>query len=633
MMSAVPDQHGEATPPENLSVSELRQWLNAFGKKQQEHFNQGKPHNGGPTKAVTTRGISGQSKDKVESNSQQTNYYRSGNFMAMKKQTVPKTMPNESYESSQENHGLSQLNHMFFDAHGTRPKDQSGKDELLRSSKVGGRNTHKPEDEIRFVDSKSSQYPSDEVSIVESKSSDRPETPVLKQIDELCSALSAFTFVDSSPSVQVEPSGSIPQLALVGSVDEETFDMDNIRNNPFSPPELKRDAEVPVRKAIPGNWSDFEPVDFDASNEGSSGSGKDDDDDDDPFVSPSVTWPIWSKRGDSDAREYLKKQALAPFQGYWSDTECEDDEDDDAVFSVSTDYQKRSTKSAQTRRARERRSRGLCPLETPFEASPTNFTLADAAKESKGVPHPRSKTNSLSDHFLLNARVKPPKECAPNQTMHSANLFQNRMMTAGALDLICHDRAKPRPTPPSRLDTSLFNNQNATSSTSSEGSGGPSVATNAVDAKLAKVFSNETENAECITVSSPEKRQPRQSRTLDKRDDKRQGAPTPPFSPGKMRIQEWVDAAEKIEQQQKTQVQLNPIIAPTSKTFSSAIDKFGGRGKKARQKTKVELRKEALEAQWASSRDVKQDKDTKKTKWEVSRTPGTYKKKIVLGVK
>jgi hypothetical protein len=615
MMSPMPDQNGDATPPENMSVSELRQWLKEFGNKQQEHFNQGQLPNDRrqtPTNAMASGGIIGQPKDK--SNSQQPKYYRSGNIIAVKQRAVPTTMPNEPFESSQENQGLSQSNNMAFDAPSTRPKDQGGKKLVFLSYKVVGsdKRAYKPEVEIGIIESKSSYFSSDEGPILESKSSDLPEAPDLKQDGEISLALSAVPFMDSS--------SSIPQLPLVRSVDEETFDMDNTKNNPFSP-DSKNGVEKPVRKAVPADWSDLEPVDFDASNEGSSGSGNEDEDD--PFVSPSVTWPIWSKSGAGNAREYLKKQTLAPFQGYWSDTECDDDdEDDDAVHSVATDYQKRNSKSARARRARERHSRGLLPLETPFEGSPTNFTLADAARESRGVPHPRSNPNSLSDHFLMHATAKAPKECHPNQTMHNAKLFQNTMITAGALDLICHDRAKPRSSPI---------RQNATSSSCSEGSGGPSVAPNAVDAKLAKVFSNEMDKAGSVS-STPEKRQPRQSRTLDKSDDKRQGAPVPPFSPGKMRIQEWVDAAEKIEQQQQKQTQLNPTIAPTTKTFSSAIEKFGGRGKKARQKTKVELRKEALEAQWAINREAKLV-ETKKTKWEVSRTPGTYKKKIVLAEK
>ncbi|CAB9504189.1 expressed unknown protein [Seminavis robusta] len=694
------------TPPENMSVSELRAWLKNFGNKNKDHFDQGqiqrrrsptkpKPHSIG---RVSVRGrIHGfglQPATQDDDNNSQQENLRPDPAIGSNKSPVG---PSEDVVSF----GTSPVQTVQPIDHGKVAETGDTEEQDLASPAVGSFSAERSSDDLpiyrqdmekqflvatnateslgfteptnegRAADStvviESVESPNDDVlfSFEEpSKSFDLPEAeaPVIE--NELCLSLSAVTMASASFSLEADACGSIG-ISKLESVEEEdeTFEMENEQNNPFFPQDAKEPTQnVPEPKAVPAEWSDLEPIDFDASSEASSGSdddGNTEEGEDYPFASPSYTWPQWNQRG-GDAREYLKKQALPPFQGYWSDTECEEDDEDDfgGIQSVSGPRKGRSGNSARARRSRERRSRGLFTLETTFEDSP--LTLSHAARESMSVGNPRPP--SLSECFLVKTTGKSSKQRQPpapsSNSMHNANLFGNKMMTAGALDLICHDRAKPLSysdtAEPRRGLQDFFSRDQM--SCSSEDSGKPSVAPDAVDAKLSKVFSNDTEVTAALTINnSPEKRQPNPANSFQV-NDQRQDAPSPvpavpvgqygfPLLPS-----DFTPSPTEKKSKQKASSPVGrygfpslPLEAPTpekkdkkgaqektkvsqSSAFSSVIEKFGGGGGRKERKTRVERRKEALEEQWATTRAVKH---VKKTKWQVSRS-GIYKKRVVL---
>ena len=65
------------------------------------------------------------------------------------------------------------------------------------------------------------------------------------------------------------------------------------------------------------------------------------------------------------------------------------------------------------------------------------------------------------------------------------------------------------------------------------------------------------------------------------------------------------------------------LIPPTDSSDTNNLTK----SQIARRKSRIERQKEALEQKWAAERVPKH---VKKTKWQVDKSTGTYRKKIVL---
>lgn len=190
------------------------------------------------------------------------------------------------------------------------------------------------------------------------------------------------------------------------------------------------------------------------------------------------------------------------------------------------------------------------------------------------------------------------------RSMHSANIFGNKTLTAGTLDFICSDgkikrshRSLPGCIADDETGSSVSNNTGSSSD--------PSIIPGALDSKMAQLLLDPYPINEAIRQDAGYKRAsysiPR-CKKIDPKDlkflQRRDSAPS-------------VAEAEIHSQGRRSSV-------------SRGIQKFGGP-----KKTIVERRKEELEKLWAEN---KATVHVKKVKWGVCQRTGMYKKKIVIDV-
>ena len=596
-----------------MSVSELREWLKRFEKKHQEHFQQGQvvrrrspiqtgrrlsvrddifglpqpDANGGAT--VADENHLQQENNQPNLTSKEPSSKRFGNT-------------NDSQEENQHPSSVNQV--------------AAAEDETLK--KLGKLAIPSPP----F---------NDEVTPTSSQGLDSFEHERTNEgfPNDLCLALSAVTVATSSSSVEVEASESVASKESL-----QIFDMDSGENIYQQPPkELvaqpghKTKHQKP--KPVPAAWSDFEPIDFDASYEDSFHSEKEKED----GLASSKTWPTWT----GDARQYLKKQSIPSFQGYWSDKECdEDDEDNDADDdnSVATGRKTEPPRSRYNRARTYRRGGKIddafTMMETQEEDSPAPFSLFDVARSSMASDKAPSRPMSLSEHFIVGTKNKSSKtkgtrsDSPANQSMYSANLFQNKTMTAGALDVICNGKvsSSAQNETSSKLETFFERGDQGTVSSWSLDSGKPSVAPNAVDPKLSKLFSSNVTSDNTKRVVAREVRQPEQMTKRSTVGEMREAAPSPDPKPT------CVVAADTTTVTNTKGMATSGEISPTS-SFTSVLEKFGGGGRRQSRKTRIQRQTEALEEHWANDRKVKL---VKKLKWQPCRSSGAYKQILVLDV-
>jgi len=389
----------------------------------------------------------------------------------------------------------------------------------------------------------------------------------------------------------------------------------------------------PPRKVVPEEWSDFEPVDFDASFENSS-------DSENEKEAGFKSWPGYFK----DPKEYLKKQSVPSFQGYWSDDEDFRDFDDSSVATG------RRTEPPQSRYFKSRSRRGNCkngtrssfPMQQQrCEDSVSILTLADAAASSMpgGTKQVKSKQLSLSEHFLVNKKCSG-YESPMNGSMHDADVICNTTMTAGALDVICNGKSttKARKENDKKTLEKFFERGDQGPDDWSVDSGKPSIAPGAVDDKLSQIFANnQVANSSLKRASSDEMREPKQDAYRSAFGEERETVPDLKCHTTTGKIAGHLDTTKAMSGGQD-QVSSKVVgvsvagssISSSSSTFSSNVKRFGGViGERAIRKTRIQRQKEALEEQWATNRQVKH---VKKTKWQISSAGGGYKKKIVLDV-
>ena len=704
------------TPPENMSVKELREWLKKVGKQNQDHFQQNQIKRRSPSKNrqnierssgfSTVRDRLSQFDPKSNVEEQENDRPGLPTFSRAPTPIMTMTMTSENQRPS------NQVNRREYPMMSVNNHDDSFQLQdlpfKLDASPNLFSNVPPKSNGVAFVE----ESPSG--SFVEQESSDLSEAPSMEVQDDLGLTLSAVSMASSSESfsteanvMEVQPVESFntaktieqlqsePERAhktaeeiavrlqksrmtniqkklkmAVGSIKESTsvakdstMQIDppisksmkvkptqlfatksstkskRSSKNPFRRQQIKSsDAQsvfrpFPIqqqvqiqRKAVPAAWSDLEQIDFSASGNSSNDEEKDKGDFDN-------TWKMW---GDGDARQYLHRQSLPEFQGYWSDNECDEGDDDDSVATglCSLPSRLRSKNAARRKPRHKSRRNTLSGLETPtiFEEEPmSGLTLFGAATASmSGNKSTASRTPSLSE-FLVSTRTSSTAKKAAAMVpparqstgMHNANLFQDKTLTSGALDAICKTGEKCTELPRGALDTFFERFDHGTVCSWSEDSGKPSIAPNAVDANLSKVLSHDTDIT-YPTVESFEKRQSSDPYCVSK--DMRQEPPSPPASPAASEKSNSDLAVDMV--QTEKQAKSSPGTTPsTSSSFSSVLKKFGG-GKHGR-KTRIEKQKEALEQQWQANRKVKH---VRKSKWQGVGGSGIYKRKIVVDV-
>jgi hypothetical protein len=600
--------------PEEMSVSELRVWLQTFGKKQQEHYQQGQVRRRSPIKtgrlSVRDRAFGFEKRlrdpndadSEPEINSQQEND-RPGTRALPSKRLVT--------QSSQENHAPVFQHKLPFE--NEKPKTTLGKPGPT-SSAPSFESLEPPVEKSSNSDEQSfepilSQVVSFEDPFENEGVGVKHEE---RHLPDLCLTLSAMSMASSSSSVQAEASES---------VSEDAFQPFEAEQQEGSEDDKTEQAQPTLqRKAVPEDFSDFEPFDLDSSHdEASDDSEKGEKDNDTPT---SNLWPKWNG---SNVHQFLKKQNVPSLQGYWSDTnqEYEDDDDDTVGSGLRTEPSGFRFGYGRVSRKKTRKGcRGPTRLETQYEDSASGFSLIDAAKDSvQGL-------NRFFSERFSPGRKKSPREQAPdspaNQSMHSANLFQDKTLTSSTLDIICNGRVRPTSEyQRSNLEEFLERggDQGSVASWSAD-SGKPSIAPNAVDPKLTMVFSESFDGAGSDDGRN-ERRQINQTRPSPIADE-RQDPPSP----------------ERHPQPQPTEIapitpsssseQFSGEVSPASGGFASVMERFGGGGGRKVRKSRIALQKEALEEKWASSR---QPQYVKKSKWMACRKSGTYKKKVFLDYK
>jgi len=185
--------------------------------------------------------------------------------------------------------------------------------------------------------------------------------------------------------------------------------------------------------------------------------------------------------------------------------------------------------------------------------------------------------------------------------MHSANIFGNKTLTAGTLDLICNDgKAKTMYSLPKNTTVGLDDDETS-SSLSNDSSSKPSIVPGALDSKMAQLLLDPHPLNEGVRREMGYRRAPRTIPRCKKIDPK--------------------DLAF-LNQANKKYPGTDDHIRPSS--VASGIEKFGGP-----RKTIVERRKEELEKIWEERKAVVH---VKKVKWGVCQRTGMYKKKIVIDV-
>ena len=694
--------------PDQMSVSELRGWLSNFSKKQQDHHSHNQvQRRRSPIKigrlSVRERVMGLErpcpareddaNSEGGENNSQQENAKPGTSNSSRTIQQVslttrassaksssssPSSGPenrNENSRSSSSNSRRSaNRNKPMFQL----PRIESGK--IYYSDSAGA--IASPEEQAEesaktsfdrapqdtpFLDTVSSadSLKIDGQSRAPSAPTGMEEKPYL---GDLSWTLSALTVASSSSSVEAEASGSMSDVAEDDEQEMfEPFGDTNKQNHKdiiFKPENFQVLKPNGPLKDLPETFSDFEPVNFDASISEASSAEESTDQESDKEErtdgdSGKDIWAAWN----GDANLFLKQQSLPSLQGYWSDRDDEfDDEDGDTVATgLRTEPAGFRYGNARLTRKKNRRRepkfRGPGQFEEDFRSS---FTLFDAAKASVASGKPRPGSKSLSDHFNSNVKTKASRNKIPrdahsptNESFHSANLFQDKTLTASTLDVICNERDRPE----SKYPHSSGNLENfiesggqpsVTSNSLSEDSDRPSIAPDAVDPKLRKHFHLDDKIEEEATDCTAEQRQDINSRgKASSFDEMREEAPRGDScrqgcGPREVVVEKDDDRFDGSSSHKKS---WNPFPIKTSRSsdqtstceevspassFSSMIEKFGGSGVgvgRPARKSRIQLQKEALEQQWAADR---KPKHVKKTKWAVCRSSGTYKKKVVL---
>ena len=666
------------TPPENMSVRELREWLKTFEKNQKDHFQKNQvARRRSPISTASAAFRRFSVRDRIVGlEKPRTNPNNNS--------AVP--VPNNDADSESEVNSQQENNvPMMANKHtkSTTKMGPSAKKRFETSSNVVPSNNQCPSEVTKQnpVEKTKKTEPTS-MKLVENENplfslafdkaftvAKRGNEQEPSNVPDLCLALSAVTMASSSSSVEVEASESTDEaedeaedLELGETTSADTFDMipdkDLFQEPDFPAVDdsqvsmwVNQTVQPKVLKAVPEAFSDFEPNDFDASDEASAESEKEEKED---AFGPTGSdhWPSWN----GDVRQYLKKQAQPAFGGYWSDKELNDesvdDEDDDNSLATG-----RRTEPPRLRSKSSRNSH----FEEDTLAPSNSFTLADAALGSMAAP---SRRRTLSDHLAGNDRksnnedgkMMLTKEPSSPTSMHSANLFQNKTLTSGALDRICNGKAESEQNKSNKLESFFERSDQGTIYSWSADSGKPSVAPDAVDAKLLKVFSldsseqkmknstslmarNGTEATFSSASSLPntnanEKRQPSQMKSMS--IDTRQGYPsqtqfkmvmkeTEPFIVGPSSFSKTIEPTATTDSSNTISPTTSEEVSPAS-SFSSVIQKFGGGGRRETRKTRIQRRKESLEEQWSANRQVKH---VKKTKWQVGNS-GVYKKRIVL---
>jgi ribosomal protein L32 len=187
------------------------------------------------------------------------------------------------------------------------------------------------------------------------------------------------------------------------------------------------------------------------------------------------------------------------------------------------------------------------------------------------------------------------------RTMHSANIFGNKTLTAGTLDFICSDGKIKRS---HRSLPDCFADDETGSSLSNDSSSKPSIIPGALDSKMAQLLLDPYPINEAIRREAGYKRASYSIPRCKKIDPK---------------------DLEFLHRRNSSSVAETEIYAKGRRSgVSRGIQKFGGT-----KKTIVERRKEELEKLWAESKAAVH---VKKVKWGVCKKTGMYKKKVVIDV-
>lgn len=257
-------------------------------------------------------------------------------------------------------------------------------------------------------------------------------------------------------------------------------------------------------------------------------------------------------------------------------------------------------------------------------------------------------------------------QCSPSNWIHNANLFEDKTLPSNTLDFFCRDSALAGSGVPAVKEVSYSEEDTATCSSRSTGSGVSSLASGAVDEKLAHLFSFSSISEATSTRDLPAPRisardPPAKRVQQDYRysysiqyDDEVDNHPTPTIhtpKPSKRYYEEpsidttsphnhshhgalfhhqppsgtkvadrqkWLNSAFKRD---APSLDGRPGTVPVSR-LNGTIEKFGGRATRV---NAVKQKKEEFERKMA---EKNRRKPTTKTKWEGR--PGSYKKKVVL---
>lgn len=191
-----------------------------------------------------------------------------------------------------------------------------------------------------------------------------------------------------------------------------------------------------------------------------------------------------------------------------------------------------------------------------------------------------------------------PGDMKPSK-MYNANIFGNKLMTARTLDFICNDgnliqRAYSTP------DYHITDDEATTSSLSRDS---PSITPGTLESKMARYLLDPYPTNESIQEKGVTNRAHRSIPRCKKIDPKELAFLNPKEDPASGSL---------------------PFDADKYLSVSRGINKFGGP-----KKTLVERRKEQLEKIWSDSREKAH---VKKTKWDICKKTGQYKKKIVIDI-
>jgi hypothetical protein len=188
------------------------------------------------------------------------------------------------------------------------------------------------------------------------------------------------------------------------------------------------------------------------------------------------------------------------------------------------------------------------------------------------------------------------------RTMHSANIFGNRTLTAGTLDFICSDGKIKRSH--RSLPGCFADDETGSYSSDDSSSEGPSIIPGALDSKMAQLLLDPYPINEGIRRGAGYKRASYSIPRCKKIDP---------------------EDLEFLRRKSSSSVAESEIYSQGRRSsVSKGIQKFG-----VPKKTIVERRKQELEKLWAENKAAVH---VKKVKWGVCQRTGMYKKKIVIDV-